>query len=348
MRPKRSGQGPSASFRYRHENSRVCRAPPYGTVIDTTLTSRLRRFAVLLWTDGQAFPLKQVSSLTFVFDCKPSWSPDGCQIALVSNRHGGMKLHVMGADGYDHGSDMKEMTSGSERDDSPAWSPDGTQIAFASVRDETSDIFVINADGSNLRRVTQGLGQNINPSWSPDGARIIFSTTHFSNSALQPGEICLEDPATCGARHDCFELATIHPDGSGLLRISRGGGCTYASFSPAGISIVHDRQRQDRSQIFIMNSVGSVSRNLSGTGDLDGWPSWSPDGIRIVFSRHGANGFQIFVMNRDGTGVRQLTDAEGDFVNARWSPDGTKLVCARRLGGISLVVFSAPRLASVS
>jgi Tol biopolymer transport system component len=63
----------------------------------------------------------------------------------------------------------------------------------------------------------------------------------------------------------------------------------------------------------------------------------------VVFSRNVEGRFQLFVMNRDGTEVRQLTDAPGEFTNARWSPNGLKILCGRRLGGVSLVLFDAPK-----
>lgn len=290
---------------------------------------------------AQDAPLKQIPPLTYVIDYEASWSPDGRQIVLISSRHGGMKVHIMDAGGAQHGSEMKQITSGPNEDDSPVWSPDGRRLAFVSVHDGASDIFVTNADGSEVKQVTRGLGQNIHPAWSPDGSRILFNTTHFAASA--PQETTDEKRVIGERRDDAIDLATIRPDGSGLQQITRGGGYTYASFSQDGKSIVHRRQQGTVSQIFVMDADGSNDHNLSGQNELDGWPSWSPDGKRIVFSRHLQNGFQIFVMNRDGSGVRQLTDAAGEFVNPRWSPDGTRILCGRRLGGISLVVFAAPQ-----
>ena len=290
----------------------------------------------------EPFPVKKVPSLTYLVDYEASWSPDGRFIVLISNRHGGLKVHILDASSRGNGNDMRQITSGPNEDDSPAWSPNGQQIAFVSIHEGISDIFVMNADGSNVRQVTRELGQNIHPMWSPDGSRILFNTTYYGAKDPKDGQASDERRVIGEKRDDSIDLATIRADGTGLQRITHGGGYTYAAFSPDGKWILHRRQKGEISQVFLMHADGSEDRNLSGISSTDGWPSWSPDGKRIVFSRHVENGFQLFLMNPDGSGVRQLTDAAGEFVNPRWSPDGKRILCGRRLGGVSLVLFDAP------
>ncbi|HTA65076.1 MAG TPA: hypothetical protein VK753_06190 [Xanthomonadaceae bacterium] len=306
---------------------------------------------LFLWTAclfaaAQDYPLKRIPALTYLVDYEASWSPDGRQIVLISNRHGGMKVHVLDPKSAATGSDMRQITTGPNEDDSPVWSPDGKRIAFVSVHEGVSDIFVMNADGSDVRQVTKGLGQNIHPAWSPDGSRILFNTSGFAGAEQDNDKTSDEKRVIGEKRDDSIDLATIQPDGSGLQRITHGGGYTYASYSSDGKWIVHRRQHGETSQVFVMKADGSGDKNLSGSSTADGWPAWSPDGRRIVFSRHLENGFQLFVINRDGTGVRQLTDATGEFVNPRWSPDGSQILCGRRLGGNSLALLPAPMPAS--
>jgi len=294
---------------------------------------------------GDDFPLKRVKPLTYVVDYEPFWSPDSRQIVLISSRHGGLKVHVIRADDASHGSDMRQLTTGEAEDDSPAWSPDGKKIAFVSIRSGVSQICVINSDGSEERQLTNGNAENIHPTWSPDSKRILFNTTHFFGATAADGRDVPSDNKVVGEQIDKkMDLATVRPDGADLKRITSGGGYTYASFSPDGLSILHRKVQGELSQIFIMSADGSNDRNISGESKLDGWPAWSADGKRVIFSRRVNDRFQIFVMNRDGSSARRLTEtAMGEFTNPRWSPDGKTILCTRRLGDINLIEFPAPK-----
>src|SRR6202022_1633055 len=143
--------------------------------------------------------------------------------------------------------------------------------------------------------------------------RILFNTTHFVGATAADGTNVPSDNKVIGEQIDKkMDLATIRPDGPDLKRITTGGGYPHASFSPDGMSILHRRINGALSQIFVMKADGSDDHNISGDGNIDGWPAWSSDGTRVIFSRRFNERFQLFTMNRDGSNVRQLTDALGE------------------------------------
>lgn len=105
------------------------------------------------------------------FGDDPAWSPDGAEIAFqsVGQRAG---IYAIGVDGQG----LRRLT---EDGWNPAWSPDGRRIAFASRRDDPafSRLYVMNVDGSDVRRVAAEGGWNNGPAWSPDGSLIAYSTS---------------------------------------------------------------------------------------------------------------------------------------------------------------------------
>src|SRR5207247_11024943 len=100
------------------------------------------------------------------------------------------------------------LTEGPAWDGDPAWSPDGQRIAFSSQRDGSTDIYVMNADGSGLRRVTAGPFDQ-QPAWSPDGARIVFTA------------------GDCFYYECTFDVSVVNADGSGRLRLAVDGSWGY-------------------------------------------------------------------------------------------------------------------------
>jgi TolB protein len=101
----------------------------------------------------------------------PTWSPDGTRIAFNSNLTGDHVMYIAEADGSNV-VDLSEVGEGWQVD----WSPDGRRILFTSHRDNAggyTDVYVMNPDGSDVRRLTQQLAYT--PAWSPDGEHIVFS-----------------------------------------------------------------------------------------------------------------------------------------------------------------------------
>lgn len=140
-------------------------------------------------------------------DDSPAWSPDGSRMAFISNRDGTPRLHLSRADGSDvrklsnlSGVDVFAPLWGYLENGHSPWSPDGTRIAFMNFAGQTSAIYVVNADGSGLRRLTDpALDARFN-GWSPSGTRIAFTGT------------------TAGVK----DVYVINADGTGLVNLTPG------------------------------------------------------------------------------------------------------------------------------
>ncbi len=238
------------------------------------------------------------------------WSPDRTKILFTSTLHGGeMEVYVMDADG----SNVHRLThTPGEGTSSWAadWSPDGKQIAFTSNRDGSPegydgyDVYVMDADGSNIRRLTREDGADGSSAWSPDGRTLAFMSSRDDKSRS--------------------EIYVMTVDGSKAWRLThdkRQAG--RPAWSPDGERITFQSTRTNRKQaydgaefeIYVMDADGANIQRLTHRPNADGHPDWSPDGTKIVFTVYGdqeATGNSdehgiIYVMDADGTNVQRLT-----------------------------------------
>lgn len=272
--------------------------------------------------------LAGAASVTAVRDSYPNLSPDGQTLLFQSNRSGRQALWVASSNGSNPRILFDDPKAGTEPA-TPRWSPDGRSIVFAmtppgATDENESEIYLINANGRDLRRLTDTPGDDSHPHWSADGTRIFF------NSARATPDL----KADWGRQW--LDIYSMAADGSDVRRITNCHAiCTYPWPSPDGRWIVHRRtisragfdwsQQPSRydSEVFITAINGSSTRNFSNDPHFDGWPSWSPDGKWIAWAsgRDGAaNAAQIYRAHPDGSGLERLTT--GPFSHAQPSFSG--------------------------
>jgi TolB protein len=199
----------------------------------------------------------------------------------------------------------------------------GNKVVFASARaltpqaEEDSydtrrlDLYVMDTDGRNVRRLTSNFLTDVFPAVSRDG-KLIALTRDVDGFA----QVCVIDGR---GRH--LRTLTHRHANSGL-----------PAWSPDGrqIAFASDRNGPDEGdEIFVMNADGThqhaVTRNLPQMDDA--WPSWSPDGKRLVFARETPSGSGIYVVNVDGNGLRRLSREPNALdTQPSWSPKGDKIV----------------------
>lgn len=192
-----------------------------------------------------------------------------------------------------------------------------TEIAFASNRSGNKEIYVIDADGSNLRRATRNGSINSFPCWSPDGRDILFAS--FMQKA-RSGIYLLARGTGQSAKRVTGELPLMTPQYRGVL-------------DPTGKYLAVVMSVNGQTEIFISRRDGRRLQQLTKNPGIDIAPSWSPDGNRLVFVSDRTGSPQLYVVDRDGANLRRLT-FEGNYNSGpAWSPDGNWIVYETRVGG---------------
>jgi Tol biopolymer transport system component len=226
------------------------------------------------------------------------FGPDGKGSLVVLTQH----LYVVAA----NGGDPVMLTPIDMRAQFPSWSSDGSRIAFHGSHagvGNALEIFLIDPDGSNLRKLTSNTWLDARPDWSPDGRKLAFQSNRDGN----------------------IEIFVMNPDGSDVVQLTSSdspASNNSPDWSPDGKKILFVSTRDGDPEIYVMNADGThVTRVTNHPGDdLD--PEWSPDG-RIIFDRDVAldgKGFrQLHVMNADGSNVIALTVAPSSNGHAAWS-----------------------------
>ena len=202
------------------------------------------------------------------------------------------------------------------------------QIAFMSQRDGNPEIYVMDTDGGNLRRLTNHPGWDFSPSWSPDGKRIAFVSQRDGHADRVPG-------------WHTSEIYVMDADGGNQLNLTNNPHDDRSpSWSPDGKRIVfesdRDNDRNHNIEIYVMNADGSNQQRLTNNLTEDTDPAWSPDGERIAFSArregHVVHNlditYEIYVMDADGGNQQRLTENRNNDWDPSWSPDGKRIAFA--------------------
>jgi TolB protein len=234
------------------------------------------------------------------------------------------------------GSDVRQLThpNHGEQDGFPDWSPDGSKILFAHIDvNGTSDVWVMNADGTGQTQLTSCTGVCNGAQWgrwSPDGSKIVYSVA--------------DNPIRPDGNASAEALWIMHADGSHPVQFTHPPLPTSIAdnapaWSPDGKQILFARnhlvgQSYDDQALFLMNLDGTGLKQLTAWGHLQaGNPQWSPDGTRILFQSFGSfpDGTfpQLYTIFADGTHLLQVTTNEKNYEPA-WSPDGTKIIFSHR------------------
>ena len=222
-----------------------------------------------------------------------------------------------------------------------------------------AEIYIMNPDGSDQRRLTHENASDDTPALSPDGSMIAFASqrdggtfeiflmnadgtnqrrltdfTKLGIGAVQPAWSPDGKRIVFKSRVKRIDIYVINVDGTGLVKLTdEPRGVNTPAWSPDGRKIAFASLRHGPPEMYVMNPDGSGQVRLTFNTWRDVRPSWSPDSRRIAFHSDRDGEMEIYVMNADGSDTRRLTRNPTEDGFPSWSPDGKRIVFHRRVLG---------------
>jgi TolB protein len=239
---------------------------------------------------------------------RPSWSPDGRQLAFARHEAGGTHIwqYVMEAG---KPSSARRITSRAAPDYDGTFTKDGKSLLLVAVAQSGTqgnlDVAIVAASGGEPKTlfgdIKGKLAHSEWPSPSPDGKRFAFTSTHEGNQ----------------------EVYTASIDGTGLVRVTQSPGAdAHPCWSPDGGSLVFATDRWGGLELASARADGTGLIRLTRSPGLDDYPALSPDGSRLAFVSNRDGNFEVYVSRADGQEPANLSTHPGRDTMPTWTPDG--------------------------
>lgn len=195
-----------------------------------------------------------------------------------------------------------------------------TRILYVQDGGESKEIYLMDYDGAQPKRITRNGSINISPEWWPDGGGMVYTSYKQGEPNLYSLNI-----------------------GGGEERITSGMGVNVgAAFSPNGKRLAFMRNEEGNPDIYLSDRRGGKLSRITRLKSVEASPAWSPDGSRIAFVSDRYGQPQIFVMNADGSGVQRITFDGPYNTSPAWSPKGDLIAYTSRIGSIFGIVLINP------
>lgn len=220
-----------------------------------------------------------------------------------------------------------------------------SKIVFVNDSTRFKELYIVDYDGYNLRRLTKDNKINILPKWSPGGGQIIYTSYLYNNPDLFVLDLLENKRSIISKYQGLNATGSFSPDGKKIiLTLSKGrypnlyminmrgellqrmteNVCidTSPSFAPNGQEIAFISDRSGYPQLYIMSVSGGNVRRLTTNGSCDS-PAWSPRGDKIAFTmKQGRGNYDLYIYDLPTTKVTRLTYNQRNNENPTWSPDG--------------------------
>jgi Tol biopolymer transport system component len=182
---------------------------------------------------------------------------------------------------------MKQLTNSPGYDAEATIAANGKKIVFTSMRDGDLDIYTMDADGRNVRRLTDTLGYDGGPFWSYDGRQIVYRAFHPESE--QQKDDYRELLKQHLIRPTILEIWVMNADGTNKRQVTQNGKANFAPyFFPDGKRIIFasniDDPRGRNFDLYRINVDGSGLERITFNDTFDGFPMFSPDGKKLVFA----------------------------------------------------------------
>lgn len=224
-----------------------------------------------------------------------------------------------------------------------------TEIAYVSDNGRRNkEIWVMDADGGNKRRVTNNGSVNLFPAWSADGQTLLYTSFKGGLSELyllfrgtRPGKklIATRDEKFRGvfvpndgrvaavvSRQGNTDIYTVTSDGTNPVRLTDNRAIESSpTFSPDGRRMAFVSDRTGSPQVWIRDLDTGAEQRLTYNGSYNASPAWSPTGEWIAYAAQAGNNFDIYIINPEGTFTTPVVTNERSDEDPAWSPDGRKL-----------------------
>jgi hypothetical protein len=263
--------GPASDLEWRSDPDAVVRVSP-GGIIDGLRAGRAVVTAAAPWG-------KNATADVFVVE----------DLFLTSNRGGKFGIYQIRSAVRDT---MKPVLADSFDNIQPVLSPDRTRVVFSSNRGGSYDLYLMDADGRNPRRLTTDPGNEWEPAWTPDGSRIVYTGIPKGAQA---------------------QLHVLRRDGNPPQALTAGPGSNQApAVSADGQTLAFVSTRDGNQEIYLMPIEGGEARRVTRTEQRESHPRLLPGGDLVFATERGGRSRGSRVLRLEGAAGEGATVVETD------------------------------------